>query len=206
MDSFKQYLKADAKNRPLKPRAISSYASYLRRVPDILNIKEEVFLKISSSNKLRALLEDLTSSDKFKRVEKGSQGNILTAFRRYIDSVENLEKVEVRTKEFLRELNEAFTKYSKRSADKRKAIDRLILNLDSLLRQDVSTKVRTPIWNYAGLKNKSQVKLTHKVFMHLQKGNYQGMVAMEPAATAKVLAIQAHMELVEKLKGHLHGC
>ena len=201
MDSYKQYLKANAKGRPLKPEAISSYASYLRRVPGFLNIKEEVFLKISSPDKLHKLLADLEASKKFKKeVEKNSQGNILTAFRRFIDSVENLKKVEIRTKEFLRELNEAFSKYSKRSADKRKAIDRLIVNLDTLLKHDVSKKGRAPIWNYAGLKSKSQVKLMHKVFVNLQKGNYQAMVVMEPTGTAKVLAIQAHIELVEKLK------
>jgi hypothetical protein len=203
MDVFKEYMKGDVKKHPLKPRAISSYASSLRRVPGLLNLKEETFFKMSSPEKLHKLLERLISSDKFKtEVRKKSQGNILTAFRRYIESIENLEKVKVRTREFLLELSSEFVKYRKKNSRNRETMTNLADDLNLLLETDLSSKTKTkPIWKYAGLKNKSQVRLIHQVQGQLQKGKYHAMVAMEPVATAKVLAIQMHIRLVQELGG-----
>jgi hypothetical protein len=58
---------------------------------------------------------------------------------------------------------------------------------------------RNPICAYAKLESKSQIRLVHQVAHNLNLGNYHKMVAMEPEITAKILAIRAHIQVIQKL-------
>lgn len=190
--AFRLYIKS------LKPESFSSYASYLKRVPIILKINSDLFFKIDKPNKLISIKEELKSNKDFKKVVKKSQGNILTAFHRYIESIENLHNLKTFSKRYLKDLNLSYKDYIKKSLDKKKATKLLVKKLSSLLEPSGSTITwDKQLGNYLKLKNQNEINLICTVAKNLLLEKYHKMVAKEPEMTAKIIAIKTHIKILK---------
>lgn len=183
----------------LKPKSFSSYVSYLKRAPIILGIDSIAFFQIDSPKRLITIMEKLKIQTEFKAINKKSQGNILTAFRRYIESIENLKNLKILSKRYLDDLNRSYLNFLKIPSDRKKATKLLVKKLSNFLeRNNSNVNWDKELCDYLRLRNKGEANSIFKVSQNLRSKKYQEMVAKELEMTAKVIALQSHIEILGK--------
>lgn len=196
-NKFKKSL-ASNPDKPLTLKVVYDYASRLKRVPvEILMMKDPgLFYKIDNPKTLKKILGTLESNPKlFKSIPKGSQGDILTAFRTYIRYIEKLHALKLLSNRYVKELNLSYYDFKKKATDKKKAAKSIVTKLSRLFEPGRSaTNWGKPLCDYLKLKNEKDVKILYKVSKNLLSGKYNEMVFAQFEKTAKIMAIKKHMK------------
>lgn len=188
LSAFKTYMQY------VKPASFSSYASYMKRVPIILRLDPDVFFKIDNVNKLTNLLSELKDNLEFNAINKKSQANVLTAFRRYIESFQNLNSLEHLAQKKLRKLHKSYLKFVNHELRNEGSVT-LIDELSGLFRMPYETFVHEKkIIEYLDLGSLRALMRLQKVAQNIDDGKYHEMVAKTPELTAEVLAIRTHIK------------
>jgi len=197
MDTLKSLIKNNRKH-PLTAKVVSDYMSRLKNVPDFLGIELDAFLSIKNPKKLMELFEKLQSNSIFRSKSIGVQGNIKTAFRRYIESVKQLNDIKPEAKRYLLELTLSHQEIKKNSKNPKEATKALVTSLSNLVEPNQGLKkLNKAVCNYLKLKDPKEIESIYNVSQNLLAGKYYEMVSEHFETTAKIIAIKTHIKVLK---------
>lgn len=192
---IKALFKGD-KNHPLTDRSLSSYLSYLNRVPKTLGIKESTFYKITSVERLLKMQSELYNHPSYKKIAPNTQEHIRSVLGKYIGYTEKMRQTEKLSDHYIKSLLLSF-KRNKELADTKK-LKRLLSYFSFVDDADSDLpKFNKTLCAYFGIESEKELKAIYRTNRKYHSDDYYSLILTEPDRIAKLLAMQAHYNFLK---------
>jgi hypothetical protein len=204
VNQSKAYLKSTSKN--LTSRSIDSYVSRLNRALKILDVDPVEFYRIEDPVKVIELMQQFENHPEYKTMNKGSKGDVMSAFHSHIEAVQILKDIKPAAQKYLLAYLTTYQTNLASVVDKYATANALLTSLVGVLSKDYDPrKTDLSLLSILGLKSKKSLKEINKVASDLSTKEYSLTVFNHFELTAKVMALKGLVrQLNADVKKHDH--
>lgn len=189
MNQSKAYLKSSLKK--LTSRSIDSNVSRLNRALKILAVDPVEFYGIEDPVKVIELMQQFENHPEYKTMNKGSKGDVMSAFHNHIEAVQILMDIKPAAQKHLLAYLTTYQASLDSVVDKYATANALLTSLVDVLSKDYNPKkTDLSLLSILGLKSKKSLNEINKVAIDLSTKDYSLTVFNHFDLTAKVIALK----------------